>query len=120
MTGNDIYEDGDNRRVGATFSKPYHFLKEQEVLFCAVLGDRDVRSNNGIDRINFSSFNMQGRYCAFTRGSYSILPLIVPLPIRRLNLTGLKKISLHLPLPEKLFSPTVSCIPVAYTVVPKN
>lgn len=67
MTGDNIYENGDIRRVGATFSKPYHFLRKQEVPFYAVLGNHDVRSNNGVDQINFASFNMQGRYYTFTQ-----------------------------------------------------
>ena len=67
MTGDNIYEDGDIRRVGATFSKPYHFLRKQEVPFYAVLGNHDVRTNNGIDQVNFASFNMGGRYYTFTQ-----------------------------------------------------
>ncbi len=67
MAGDNIYEDGDIRRVGATFSKPYHFLRKQEVPFYAVLGNHDVRTNNGIDQVNFASFNMRGRYYTFTQ-----------------------------------------------------
>ena len=68
MAGDNIYEDGDIKRVGATFSKPYHFLRKQEVPFYAVLGNHDVRTNNGIDQVNFSSFNMKGRYYTFIQG----------------------------------------------------
>lgn len=67
MAGDNIYEDGSIRRVGATFSKPYHYLRQQEVPFYAVLGNHDVLSNNGEDQINFSSFNMQGRYYSFSQ-----------------------------------------------------
>ncbi|MEL6928160.1 MAG: metallophosphoesterase [Cyanobacteria bacterium J06600_6] len=67
MAGDNIYEDGNIRRVGATFSKPYHYLRQQEVPFYAVLGNHDVLSNNGEDQVNFSSFNMQGRYYTFSR-----------------------------------------------------
>ena len=67
MTGDNIYEDGDIRRVGATFSKPYHFLRKRGVPFYAVLGNHDVRTNNGIDQVNFASFNMGGRYYTFTQ-----------------------------------------------------
>ena len=66
-TGDNIYEDGEIRRVGATFSKPYHFLRKQEVPFYAVLSNHDVRTNNGADRVNFSSFNMEGRYYTFSK-----------------------------------------------------
>ena len=67
MTGDNIYENGDIRRVGATFSRPYHFLRKQQVPFYAVLGNHDIRSNNGVDQINFASFNMNGRYYTFTQ-----------------------------------------------------
>lgn len=67
MAGDNIYEDGNIRRVGATFSKPYHYLRKQEVPFYAVLGNHDIRTNNGEDQINFSSFNMQGRYYTFSQ-----------------------------------------------------
>ena len=66
LTGDNIYEDGDIKRVGATFSRPYRFLRKQEVPFYAVLGNHDVLTNNGIDQVNFSSFNMKGRYYSFS------------------------------------------------------
>ena len=68
MAGDNIYEDGEIRRVGATFSKPYYFLRKQGVPFNAVLGNHDVLTNNGKDQIKFSSFNMDGRYYSFTKG----------------------------------------------------
>ncbi|MBE9045751.1 metallophosphoesterase [Pleurocapsales cyanobacterium LEGE 10410] len=68
MAGDNIYEDGNIRRVGATFSRPYHYLRRQNVPFYAVLGNHDIRTNNGIDQINFSGFNMQGRYYTFSKG----------------------------------------------------
>ena len=68
LTGDNIYEDGEIRRIGATFSKPYYFLRKQEVPFYAVLGNHDVRTNNGRDQVNFSSFNMEGRYYTFIQG----------------------------------------------------
>lgn len=67
LTGDNIYEDGEIRRVGATFSRPYRFLRQQQVPFYAVLGNHDIRSNNGEDQVNFSGFNMQGRYYTFTK-----------------------------------------------------
>lgn len=67
LTGDNIYEDGEISRVGATFSKPYYFLRKQEVPFYAVLGNHDIRTKNGIDQVNFNSFNMAGRYHTFTK-----------------------------------------------------
>lgn len=68
MTGDNIYEDGNIERVGATFGRPYRFLRQQEVPFYAVLGNHDLRTNNGVDQVNYSAFNMQGRYYSFTKG----------------------------------------------------
>ncbi|PSB10264.1 metallophosphoesterase [Pleurocapsa sp. CCALA 161] len=68
MTGDNIYEDGEIERVGATFGRPYRFLHQQEVPFYAVLGNHDIRTNNGVDQVNYSAFNMQGRYYSFTKG----------------------------------------------------
>ena len=68
MAGYNIYEDGNIRRVGATFSKPYYFLRKQGVPFRAVLGNHDVLTNNEEDQIKFSSFNMDGRYYSFSKG----------------------------------------------------
>lgn len=67
LTGDNIYEDGEIARVGGTFERPYRFLRQQGVPFYAVLGNHDVRTNNGIDQVNYSAFNMQGRYYTFTK-----------------------------------------------------
>ncbi len=67
LTGDNIYENGNIERVGATFGRPYRFLRKQKVPFYAVLGNHDVRTKNGIDEVNYSAFNMQGRYYTFTQ-----------------------------------------------------
>lgn len=41
LTEDNIYADVAIRRVGATFSKPYCFLRKQELIFYAVLGNHD-------------------------------------------------------------------------------
>lgn len=68
LAGDNIYDDGEIERVGATFGRPYRFLRQQEVPFYAVLGNHDIRTNNGVDQVNYSAFNMQGRYYTFTKG----------------------------------------------------
>ncbi len=68
LTGDNIYENGDIRKIGATFSKPYSFLTKQNIPFYAVLGNHDLKTNNGEDQVNFSSFNMKGRYYTFSKG----------------------------------------------------
>jgi 3',5'-cyclic AMP phosphodiesterase CpdA len=68
MTGDNIYEDGELKKVGATFGRPYRYLRKQQVPFYAVLGNHDIRTNNGVDQVNYSAFNMDGRYYTFTQG----------------------------------------------------
>jgi 3',5'-cyclic AMP phosphodiesterase CpdA len=68
MAGDNIYDDGDIQRVGATFGRPYRFLRKQQVPFYAVLGNHDILTNNGVDQVNYSAFNMDGRYYTFTQG----------------------------------------------------
>ncbi|MEO1693100.1 MAG: metallophosphoesterase [Cyanobacteria bacterium J06631_6] len=75
MTGDNIYEDGNIRRVGATFSKPYHFLRKQGVPFYAVLGNHDVLFRNGVEQVKFSGFNMGGRYYTLTQGAVQFFAL---------------------------------------------
>lgn len=62
LAGDNIYEDGEIEKVGKTFSRPYRFLRRNKVPFYAVLGNHDIKTNNGVDQVNFSSFNMKGRY----------------------------------------------------------
>jgi 3',5'-cyclic AMP phosphodiesterase CpdA len=68
MAGDNIYDVGDIQRVGATFGRPYRFLRKQQVPFYAVLGNHDILTNNGVDQVNYSAFNMDGRYYTFTEG----------------------------------------------------
>ena len=62
LTGDNIYEDGEIEKVGKTFGRPYRFLRRNKVPFYAVLGNHDIRTNNGVDQVNYSAFNMKGRY----------------------------------------------------------
>jgi 3',5'-cyclic AMP phosphodiesterase CpdA len=75
LTGDNIYEDGDIKKVGGTFGRPYRYLRRQEVPFYAVLGNHDIRTNNGVNQVNFSAFNMQGRYYTFSEGIVQFLAL---------------------------------------------
>lgn len=67
LAGDNIYENGEIEKIAATFEKPYHRLLEQNVKFYAAIGNHDIRTNNGIDQINYPGFNMQGRYYTFSR-----------------------------------------------------
>ena len=68
LTGDNIYENGEIEKVGATFERPYRFLRQKPIPFYAVLGNHDVRTNNGVDQVNYPGFNMQGRYYTFSQG----------------------------------------------------
>ncbi|MEM6611318.1 MAG: metallophosphoesterase [Cyanobacteria bacterium P01_C01_bin.72] len=75
MAGDNIYEGGDIRRVGATFSRPYHYLRKQGVPFYAVLGNHDVLFHNGDEQVKFSGFNMGGRYYTQAQGEVEFFAL---------------------------------------------
>ena len=51
MGGDNIYDNGDMREVGAKFERPYRELLKAGVPFHAVLGNHDIRSNNGAEQI---------------------------------------------------------------------
>jgi Calcineurin-like phosphoesterase len=67
LTGDNIYENGEIERIGAVFERPYRFLRQKSIPIYAVLGNHDVRTNNGIDQVNYAGFNMQGRYYTFSK-----------------------------------------------------
>ena len=67
LNGDNIYENGEISRIGAAFERPYRFFRRQGVPFYAVLGNHDIRTNNGIDQVKYSGYNMQGRYYTFTQ-----------------------------------------------------
>ena len=67
LAGDNIYENGEIEKIGRVFERPYRFLRQQPVPFYAVLGNHDVRTNNGDDQVNYPAFNMQGRYYTFSR-----------------------------------------------------
>jgi 3',5'-cyclic AMP phosphodiesterase CpdA len=75
MAGDNIYENGEIEKVGGTFDRPYRFLRQQGVPFYAVLGNHDIRTNNGIDEVNYAPFNMQGRYYTFTKDTVQFFAL---------------------------------------------
>jgi 3',5'-cyclic AMP phosphodiesterase CpdA len=42
-------------------------LSKQNIPFYAVLGNHDIRTNNGDDQLNYPNFNMLGRYYTFVQ-----------------------------------------------------
>jgi predicted phosphodiesterase len=69
MAGDNIYSYGEISLAKARFEEPYAPLLSKDVKFYAVLGNHDiVKSNNGLDQINYQPFNMSDRYYSFTKG----------------------------------------------------
>ncbi|MFN8786310.1 MAG: metallophosphoesterase [Pseudanabaena sp.] len=69
MAGDNIYSYGEIKLVKSYFEEPYAPLLKENVKFYAVLGNHDIiKSNNGLDQINYKPFNMSDRYYSFTQG----------------------------------------------------
>ncbi|MFM7393801.1 MAG: metallophosphoesterase, partial [Cyanobium sp.] len=68
MAGDNIYDNGDMREVAAKFERPYQELLKAGVPFHAVLGNHDIRSNNGAGQIAYPGFGMKGRWYTLRRG----------------------------------------------------
>ena len=69
MAGDNIYSYGEIKLAKAYFEEPYSPLLKENVKFYAVLGNHDIiKSNNGLDQINYQPFNMSDRYYSFTKG----------------------------------------------------
>ena len=75
LTGDNIYPNGEIEKIGAAFESPYRFLRQRAVPFYAVLGNHDVRTNNGADEIRYPGLNMQGRYYTFSKGPVQFFAL---------------------------------------------
>ena len=70
MAGDNIYSYGEISLAKAYFEEPYAPLLKENVKFYAVLGNHDIiKSNNGLDQINYPLFNMSDRYYSFTKGA---------------------------------------------------
>ncbi|MBD2188613.1 metallophosphoesterase [Pseudanabaena mucicola] len=69
MAGDNIYPHGEISLVTTAFEQPYEPLLRRNVKFYAVLGNHDIiKSNNGLDQINYPLFNMRDRYYSFQQG----------------------------------------------------
>ncbi|MEB3235422.1 MAG: metallophosphoesterase [Cyanobacteriota bacterium] len=73
LAGDNIYAssgwaDGDLRGIEQTFYKPYRELIAAKVPFYAVLGNHDIRTENGNPQVAFQPFGMKGRWYSVRRG----------------------------------------------------
>lgn len=75
LGGDNIYYNGEIEKVKAVFEEPYQSLLKQNVKFQAVLGNHDIRTNNGEDELKYPAFNMPSRYYTFSRGSVQFFAL---------------------------------------------
>lgn len=75
LAGDNIYNNGEIEKIGAVFEQPYQVLLQQGVKFQAVLGNHDIRTDNGDPQVRYPGFNMQGRYYTFRRGDVQFFAL---------------------------------------------
>jgi 3',5'-cyclic AMP phosphodiesterase CpdA len=75
LAGDNIYNNGEIEKIDSVFEKPYQALLQKGVKFQAVLGNHDVRTDNGDPQIGYSGFNMPGRYYTFRRGDVQFIAL---------------------------------------------
>lgn len=68
LVGDNIYPDGDINLIGPTFEQPYKPLLDRNVQFRAALGNHDIRTANGDPQVQYSGYNMEGRYYSFRQG----------------------------------------------------
>ncbi|MGB3296718.1 MAG: metallophosphoesterase [Phormidesmis sp.] len=75
LTGDNIYESGEIKRIHQVFERPYASLLSHGVKFHAVLGNHDVQTNQGEDEIAYAGYNMSARYYTFVRQSVQFFAL---------------------------------------------
>jgi len=73
LGGDNIYTAGEINKIKAVFEDPYQPLLKAKVPFFPVLGNHDIRTNNGDDEVKY--FKMPGRYYSFIRGPVQFFAL---------------------------------------------
>ncbi len=68
LGGDNIYPDGNLLEVERTFQLPYRELLAAAVPFHAVLGNHDIRTDNGDPQVRYRPFGMGGRWYSLRRG----------------------------------------------------
>lgn len=68
LGGDNIYNEGEMRRVVPAFERPYQELLRARVPFHAVLGNHDIRTSNGSGQLAYPGFGMKGRWYTVRRG----------------------------------------------------
>jgi acid phosphatase len=75
LGGDNIYPSGDMALIGATFERPYAELLAAKVPFHAVLGNHDIRTDNGDPQVAYKPFGMKGRFYNLRRGDLELFML---------------------------------------------
>jgi 3',5'-cyclic AMP phosphodiesterase CpdA len=75
LAGDNIYTDGDIRKIDRVFKDVYQPLLDKDVKFYACLGNHDIRTHEGLDELDYPTFNMQGRYYTFTKANLQFFAL---------------------------------------------
>jgi 3',5'-cyclic AMP phosphodiesterase CpdA len=68
MGGDNIYPAGNLIDVERTFQQPYRELLRAGVPFHAVLGNHDIRTENGDSQVRYRPFGMAGRWYSLRKG----------------------------------------------------
>ncbi len=68
LGGDNIYPSGNMALVDSTFRRPYGELLRAGVPFHAVLGNHDIRTDNGVPQVAYKPFGMKGRFYTLQRG----------------------------------------------------
>ena len=68
MGGDNIYPAGNLLDVERTFQRPYRELLSAGVPFHAVLGNHDIRTDNGDPQVRYRPFGMANRWYSLRRG----------------------------------------------------
>jgi 3',5'-cyclic AMP phosphodiesterase CpdA len=68
LAGDNIYNEGEMTKIKQVFEKPYAPLLKAGVQFRAVLGNHDIRTENGWPQVRYPGFNMGGRWYSFREG----------------------------------------------------
>ena len=68
LGGDNIYPSGNLALVEGTFRRPYAELIQARVPFHAVLGNHDIRTENGTPQVAYAPFGMKGRFYTLKKG----------------------------------------------------
>jgi 3',5'-cyclic AMP phosphodiesterase CpdA len=88
LAGDNIYNNGEFEKIEQVFERPYAPLLSQGVKFYAVLGNHDVRTENGDRQVSYPGFNMDGRYYTFREGPVQFFALDTTLYYRETEAAG--------------------------------